>query len=157
MRALGGRPVDMTHSWADALRVGDLDGAEVDVVGAGLPTAVQHITGNVVLWPKVIVATFNEELFDSLTDEQQAWVREAADRARQASVDAPYDASVDLQEYCDRGTQVHEASAAELDALRAGVAPVLDDLRTDPDTATVMAAVEELAAEYPDADVPSTS
>ena len=71
VRALGGRPVDMTHAWADALRVGDLDGAEVDVVSAGLPTAVQHITGNVVLWPKVFVTTFNAELFDSLTAEQQ--------------------------------------------------------------------------------------
>ena len=120
VRALGGRPVNMVHDWSEALRVGDLDGAEVDVVTAQLPIEVHNITSNVVLWPKVFVTTFNEELFDSLTGQQQDWIRAAAARATDASVDAAYDASVDLQAYCDRGTQVHEATAAQLDGLRVG-------------------------------------
>ena len=97
VRALGARPVNMTHSWGEALRVGDLDGAEVDFVSQEVPTYVHHVTGNVVLWPKVFVATFNKELFDDLTEQQEAWIREAAERATAASVDAPYDASVDVQ------------------------------------------------------------
>ena len=155
VRALGGRPVNMTHAWADALRVGDLDGAEIDVVTAQLPNEVRNITSNVVLWPKVFVTTFNQELFESLTGQQQDWIRTAAARATDASVDAAYDASVDLQAYCDRGTQVHEATAAQLDGLRSAVAPVLRDLRNDPETASLMRAVDRLASKHPDTDVPS--
>jgi TRAP-type C4-dicarboxylate transport system substrate-binding protein len=154
IRALGGRPVNMTHAWVDALRVGDLDGAEVDVVTAGLPTEVHNITGNVVLWPKVFVTTFNEELFDSLTEQQQDWIRKAAARATDASVDAAYDASVDLHAYCDRGTRVREATVAQLDALRTAVAPVLRDLRNDPETSRLMRAVDRLAVEHPETDAP---
>jgi TRAP-type C4-dicarboxylate transport system substrate-binding protein len=154
VRALGARPVNMTFAWADALRVGDLDGAEVDVVTAGLPTQVGHITANVVLWPKVFVLTFNEDLLDSLTAQQQEWLRQAADRAVAASVDAPYDASADLQPYCDRGTQVHAATTEQLAALRAAVAPVLEDLRRDEETSALMRAVEDLAGRFPDTDVP---
>ena len=154
VRALGARPVNSGTSFGEALRVGDLDGAEVDVVVKDLPIFVRNITGNVVLWPKVFVAAFNEELFGALTEQQQAWIREAAERATKASVDAPYDASVDLQPYCDRGTTVHAASPAQLAALRAAVAPVLQDLRRDPETADLMEAVDELAAEHPDTDVP---
>ena len=152
VRALGGRPVDMTHAWVDALRVGDLDGAEVDVATTELPSEVRNITGNVVLWPKVFVATFNEELFDSLTGQQQDWIRAAAARATDASVEAPYDASVDLQAYCDRGTHVHEATVVQLAGLRAAVASVLRDLRDDPETSGLMRAVDRLAAKHPDTD-----
>ena len=155
VRALGGRPVNMTHAWSEALRVGDLDGAEVDVVTAQLPNEVHNITGNVVLWPKVFVTTLNEELFDSLTGQQQDWIRTAAARATAASVDAAYDSSVDLQAYCDRGTQVHEATVAQLDALRSAVAPVLRDLRDDPETAPLMRAVDRLAEKHPHTDAPS--
>ena len=116
---------------------------------------MHNITSNVVLWPKVFVTTFNEELFDSLTGQQQDWIRTAAARATAASVDAAYDASVDLQPYCDRGTRVHEATAAQLDELQSAVAPVLRDLRNDPETAPLMRAVDRLAAKHPDADVPS--
>ena len=154
VRALGGRPVDMTHAWAEALRVGDLDGAESDVVTTELPNEVHNITGNVVLWPKVFVTTFNEQLFGSLSGQQQDWIRAAAARATDASVDAPYDASVDLQAYCDRGTQVHAATGAQLEGLRAAVAPVLRDLRNDPETSDLMRAVDRLAAKHPDADSP---
>lgn len=154
VRALGGRPVNMTHSWVDAIRVGDLDGAETDVVTTSLPTDVHNITNNVVLWPKVFVITFNKEFFDSLTAQQQDWIRDAAARATDASVDAAYDASVDLQAYCDRGTQVHAATAAQLDALHAAVAPVLRDLRTDPETSGLMRVVDRLATQHPGIDAP---
>jgi hypothetical protein len=141
----------MTHGWDEALRVGDLDGAEVDLA-ADLPIDVHNVTGNVVLWPKVFVAAFNEETFDSLTAEQQDWVREAANRAGAASVAAPYDASFDLQPYCDRGDVVHQATSAQVTEIRAALSPVLNDLRRDPETADLMKTVEELAQRHPDAD-----
>jgi hypothetical protein len=155
VEALGGRPVDMTHAWSEALSSGEIDGGEADVVTTGLPPEVGHITSNVVLWPKVFVATFNQETFDSLTDQQQAWVREAADRARDASADAPYDGSADLMSYCERGTAVHEATAAQITGLRERLSPVLDDLRQGAETADLMSAIESLAQEYPDTDTPT--
>jgi TRAP-type C4-dicarboxylate transport system substrate-binding protein len=154
VRALGGRPVDMAFAWADALRVGDLDGAELDVA-VDLPTAVHNVTGNVVLWPKVFVAAFNTDTFAALTDEQKGWIREAADRATTASIEAQYDGSFDLQSYCDRGDLLHQATKAELAELRAALSPVLDDLRNDPETGELMQTVDELARSYPDTDVVS--
>jgi hypothetical protein len=144
----------MTFGWDEALRVGDLDGAEVDVA-VDLPIDVHHVTGNVVLWPKVFVTAFNEDMFESLTAEQQAWIREAAERATVASVEAPYDESFDLQPYCDRGDVLHQATTTQLAGLRAAISPVLDDLRRDPETAELMEAVEGLAERFPDTDVAS--
>ena len=50
---------------------------------------------------------------------------------------------------------MHEATAAQLDGLRSAVAPVLRDLRNDPETSSLMRAVDRLAAKHPDTDAPS--
>ena len=92
--ALGGEPIDMGFGWIDAVRAGTLRGAEYDIPqyrGNGYTTEAGYVTANVVLWPKPVVLAISQERFDSLTEEQQAWVREAAARAVQASVDATYD------------------------------------------------------------------
>ena len=54
---------------------------------SGLTTEAGFVTANVVLWPKVFVLSMSQERFDTLTDEQRAWVTDAAELATQASVD----------------------------------------------------------------------
>ena len=53
-----------------------------------------------------------------------------------------------------RGPGSIPASADQLDALHAAVAPVIDRLAADPNTADLLADIQALAAEHPDTDVP---
>ena len=92
--ALGAEPVDLGFGWIDEVNAGDLRGAELDVaqyLKNGLSTEAGNVTANVVLWPKVFVLSLSQDRFDALTEEQQGWVRAAADIAVQASVDGDYD------------------------------------------------------------------
>ena len=90
-------------------RRGALRGAEFDIAqyaSNGLTTEAGNVTANVVLWPKVFVLSVSQERFDSLTDEQRGWLREAAGQATQASVDAEYDENTLAAELCARGLGV---------------------------------------------------
>ena len=86
------------------------------------------MTANVVLWPKVFVLSLSKKRFDSLTSQQQGWVREAAAQAVKASANASYDDSTIAQSLCITGVRFYDASAAQIAALRSKVRPVLDKL-----------------------------
>ena len=156
VRALGGRPVNMTHAWSEALRVGDLDGAETDIVTTALPSEVHNITGNVVLWPKVFVTTFNEELFDSLSAQQQDWIRDGRRTShrgfrgrRRTTLRSTCRPTATEAPRCTRPPR------AQLDGLRAAVAPVLRDLRNDPETSASCAPSTGSPRSIPHTDVPA--
>jgi hypothetical protein len=155
--ALGGEPVNVGIEWIDEINAGTLRGAEFDIAqyaSNGITTEAGNVTANVVLWPKVFVLSINQERFDSLTDEQRGWVQEAAERATQASVDAEYDEDTLAQELCVAGVRFTDASAEQIEALHAAVAPVIDSLAADADSASLLTAIQELAAQYPEPDVP---
>ena len=132
---------------------GNLRGAEFDIPQYwtnGLTTEAGNVTANVVLWPKVIVLALSQQRWDTLSDEQQGWVRAAADQAVQTSVEATYDETSPAQKLCAEGVRFIEASAEQIVALRESLAPVLTQLAGDP----LMADIQALAAQHPDADVP---
>jgi TRAP-type C4-dicarboxylate transport system substrate-binding protein len=150
IRALGAEPVSVGYDWPQLLADGELDGLEFDVAqywengaseAANLPT-------NVVLWPKVFVLAVSQKFWDSLSDRQRGWVRQAALQARDASVEADYDEDSLLPGLCERGVTFAEAGPEQLDAYRRAVQPVLDDLADDP----LLARLEAIAAEHPDPD-----
>ena len=110
--------------WLDEVLAGNLRGAEIDIpqyYNNGLTTEAGNVTSNVVLWPKVYVLSLSQDTFDGLTDEQQGWVREAAEQAMQTSVEATYDETTLARELCEAGTRFIPASAEQLDALHAAV------------------------------------
>jgi TRAP-type C4-dicarboxylate transport system substrate-binding protein len=153
--ALGGEPVDLSFSWVDEVNAGRLDGAESGVLG-GTPPGVSgalYITSNVVLWPKVGVLSLSQARFDDLDDEQRDWVQQAADLATQASVDATYDEDAIATAFCERGVRIVSATAEQLTSLRDAVAPVIDALGADPETAPLLAEVRAIAERHPDPDV----
>ena len=133
----------------------ELDAGEADVVTSNLPGDIAHITSNVVLWPKVFVTTLNTEFFESLSDEQQDWVQEAADLARDASVAAPYrrlrGPALLLRE---RHRRTRSFGAAAGRAPREGRADAEHSAR-GPGSAELMAGIESLAEQYPGTDVPT--
>ena len=155
--ALGGEPVNIGFGWLDEVAAGNLRGAEFDIAqyyNNGLTTEAGLVTSNVVLWPKVYVLSLSQDTFDGLTEEQQGWVREAAEQATQTSVEATYDETTLARELCETGTRFIPASPEQLDALRSAVAPVIDGLAADPNNADLLADIQAIAAEHPDTEVP---
>ena len=157
VRAFGGEPVNLGFEWIDEIAAGTLRGAEFDIAqyaSNGLTTEAGNVTANVVLWPKVFVLSVSQERFDSLTDEQRGWLREAAGQATQASVDAEYDENTLAAELCARGVRFAMASDEQIAALRTAVAPVIDGLAADAESAPLLAEIQSLAEAHPDVDVP---
>ncbi len=160
IEALGASPVDVGFEWIDQVSAGQLRGAEFDVaqyVKNGNGTEAGNVTSNVVLWPKVFVLSFSQDRFDELTPQQQAWVREAADAAVQASVDADYDEGALAATLCDRGVSFHTATPEQLDGLRAAFLPVIDRLAADTRNAPVLRALQDIAVAHPTTDVPDAA
>jgi TRAP-type C4-dicarboxylate transport system substrate-binding protein len=157
VRVLGATPADLSFSFIDQIKNGSLRGAEFDIAQYernGNGKEAGNITANVVLWPKVFVLTLSKRRFDALTAQQQAWVREAAGRAVKASADATYDEATAARTLCDRGARFHDATPGQVQALRAKVRPVLDNLAADPVSGQLLRDLEAIAAQYPGPEVP---
>jgi hypothetical protein len=157
VRALNATPVNVGYTWVDDVRGGTLRGAEFDIAqyhANGLTTEAGNVTSNVVMWPKVFVLSISQELFDSLTEQQRGWVREAAARATQASVNATYDETTLARELCGKGARFVEASDSQIADLRAALQPVIEGLATDPDDAALLEEIRAIAFEHPGVDQP---
>jgi Bacterial extracellular solute-binding protein, family 7 len=145
-------PVNKGFGWIDEVSSGRLRGAELHLAQyqqSGLGKEAGNVTGNVVLWPKMYVLTMSQKKFDALSDQQRAWIREAANRGVRASVEADYDESSIAQELCTRGVRFKDATPAQLLGLRTQLAPVLDRLATDPLNGPLLTKIKAVAAEYP--------
>jgi TRAP-type C4-dicarboxylate transport system substrate-binding protein len=157
VRLLGATPVNLGLGWIDELQAGRLRGVEFDIAQyaqMGETPEAGYVTSNVVLWPKVFVLSINKERFNALTDKQQDWVQEAADKAMQASVDATYDETTIARELCGKGTRFVSASPDQIAELRTSLAPVLDGLAADPDDGELLADVQTVAAANAAPDIP---
>ncbi len=165
VRLLGATPVNLGFGWIDEVRAGRLRGVEFDIAQYaidiaqyaqnGNTTEAGNVTANVVLWPKVFVLSVSQKRFDALSDEQQNWVREAADKAMQVSVDATYDETTLAQDLCEKGARFIAASPDQIAVLRTSLQPVLDGLAGDPANGTLLAEIQAIAADHPEPDVPT--
>jgi TRAP-type C4-dicarboxylate transport system substrate-binding protein len=159
VRMLGATPVNLGHKgWADEVQAGRLRGLEFDIAqyaAMGNTTEAGYVTANVVLWPKVFVLSISQERFDALTDEQRTWVREAANKAMQVSIDATYDETTIAQDLCGKGARFIAASPDQIAALRSTLQPVLDGLAADPANGALLTDVQAIAADHPEPDVPT--
>ena len=157
IRGLGGTPVNLGFGWIDEVAAGNLRGAEFDIAqyaANGGGTTAGNVTGNVVLWPKVFVLSMSRKRFDALTDQQQGWVRKAAEEAVRASVEATYDETTPARQLCDEGVQFSDASPDQIAALRTSIAPVIAALAADPTSGPLLQQIQALAAQNPGPDEP---
>ena len=159
VRLLGATPINLGFKgWTDEIRAGRLRGLEFDIAQyaeSGNTTEAGNVTANVVLWPKVFVLAMSQKRFDALTDKQQDWVREAADKAMQVSVDATYDETTIAQDLCGKGTRFIAASPDQIAALRTSLQPLLDGLAADPANGALLTEIQTIAANHPEPDVPT--
>ncbi len=150
IKALGAVPVNRGQDWIKQVRAGRMRGAEFSLAQynqAGYGKEAGNVTGNVVLWPKMFVLAFSGQKFDSLSEEQRAWLREAANRGVLASVEADYDEGSIAQELCTKGVRFKDATPAQLLALRTRLAPVLDRLASDPLNEPLLTKIKAVAAQ----------
>ncbi len=157
IRALGATPVIAANDWVDQMNAGTLRGAEFDIEqyfenGA---TQAPYVTANVVLWPKVFVLALSQKRFDAMSDQQRAWVQQAAEAATKASVDATYDESAAAAELCARGVHFVEANSNQLAQLRDAVSPVIKKLAADPLSGPILTEIQAVAARYPQVEEPT--
>lgn len=158
VRLLGATPVNLGFGWIDEVRAGRLRGLEFDIAQyaeGGHTTEAGNVTANVVLWPKIFVLAVSRQRFNALTDKQQSWVREAAEKAMQVSVDATYDEATIAQGLCAKGTRFISASPDQIAALRTSLRPLVDDLAADPDSGALLREIQAVAADHPGPDIPT--
>ncbi len=107
--------------------------------------------GNEFLSFKANVIVVNAQVWDGLDDRQRESLQAAAEVAREWSYTAmPWhlDLAAAAREFCESGAgDVVVASDTEVAAMRAAVAPVIDKLRSDPLTASVLDRITQLEGE----------
>jgi TRAP-type C4-dicarboxylate transport system substrate-binding protein len=158
VRLLGATPVNLGIGWVDEVRTGRLRGLEFDIAQyaqGGNTTEAGNVTANVVLWPKVFVLAVSQQRFNALTGKQQGWVREAAEKAMQVSVNATYDEATIAQGLCAKGTRFISASPDQIAALRTSLRPLVDDLAADPASGALLREIQAVAADHPGPDIPT--
>jgi TRAP-type C4-dicarboxylate transport system substrate-binding protein len=155
--ALGGVPVPASFDWVDKVGAGTLRGLEFDIAQYDVNnegSLTPFVTANEVMWPKVYVLALSQKRWDSLSDQQRAWVQQAADKARQASLDGSYDESDAAQRLCSQGVRFLDATPAQVSAMRSALTPIVDQLAADPASAALLKDVQAAAAQHPGVDEP---
>jgi len=156
--ALGATPVNVGFGWVDQIRDGKLRAVEFDIAQYAHnseSTLAGNVTGNVVLWPKMFVLSVSKRRFDTLTEQQRRWVRDAAAKAVSASVNATYDETGVAKQLCGAGTRFRDATPDQIAALRTAVKPVIDRLAADPKNGPVLREIQAVAAAHPATETPN--
>lgn len=147
LRALGATPRAVPSS-------AELDGLDAyeqqlgSIAGNHYDKRAKYVTANVNLWPRPLVIVMGKESFASLTDEQQAALRDAAaaaiPKALEASRAEDEEAAAVL---CKRGMTFAAASESELAELRTALEPVYAELTADQETKSNIDAITNLKTE----------
>jgi TRAP-type transport system periplasmic protein len=144
LKALGATPRVVPSS-------ADLDGLDAyeqqlsSIVGNRYYAEAGYVTVNVNLWPRPLVIVMGTEAFEGLAPSQQNALRESAADAIPAALD---DSRTEDEEavatLCREDMTLTVASDDAIANLRAAVAPVYDELNSNPTTRAHLAAIQEL-------------
>ena len=108
----------------------------------------KYVGANVNLWPRPLVIFMGKEAFKSLTEKQQAVLREAATAAvPEALAEARAEDEEARSELCRRGMTFAAASESDLAELRSALEPVYAELAADPETKSNIDAITDLKKE----------
>jgi TRAP-type C4-dicarboxylate transport system substrate-binding protein len=158
IRALGATPVvtfgpNRTHD----LAVGRIQAFEFDVsrYARDVLTRGAYVTANVTLWPQFDVLFANPARLASLTGQQRAWIRQAAQQAADGSVSLIDEQdSSSIKSVCALDVRFATATPADLAALRRSLAVVYQNLEHDPLTSTFIRQIQQLKQSVPPGPAP---
>jgi TRAP-type C4-dicarboxylate transport system substrate-binding protein len=108
----------------------------------------KYVGANVNLWPRPLVILMGKKVFESLTEKQQAVLREAATAAvPEALEEARAEDDETALQLCRRSMTFAVASESELAELRTALEPVYAALRADAETNSTLDAITKLKSE----------
>jgi TRAP-type transport system periplasmic protein len=147
LRALGATPRAVPSS----AKLDGLDAYEQQlgsIAGNEYDKRAKYVTANVNLWPRPLVIVMGKEAFASLTDEQQAALREAAAAAIAEALEASRAEDEEAAAVlCRRGMTFAAASESELAELRTALEPVYAELAADQESKSYIDAITSLKSE----------
>ena len=118
------------------------------IAGNSYDANAKYVTSNLNLWPRPLVIVMGNEAYDSLTEEQQSVLRDAAEAAIPKALEASRAEDEEAVEMlCRRGMSFAIASASDLAELRAAFEPVYAQLTSDPETRSYVDAIETIKQE----------
>jgi TRAP-type C4-dicarboxylate transport system substrate-binding protein len=125
---------------------GRLHGAESGLLQGhtlpGPPTA----TGDVTFFPKFQMIAASAGMFDALTDEQQAILRDAALETQRVAIETRTSEADAAAAWCDAGGTIVLAGEAAVAAFEAAAEPIYRVMERDPLNAALIADIEALKA-----------
>ena len=130
-----------------ALQNGSIDGFESSLLAYqlnGQADAAPYVTANVNLWPQTLAVFANPDLLADLTDEQRAWLQQAADAAADRSAALADTDAQSINMVCDAGARFAEATETDVVALQDAFAPVYAALGRDPQTKAYIEQIQAL-------------
>jgi TRAP-type transport system periplasmic protein len=137
IRALGAQPTDVWSGLDEGLETGKIDGFEKNLLVYqinAMAGRAPYVTANVNLWPQMDVVLGNPDRLAALTEEQRAWLQQAATEAAGRSAGLADRDAQTLKTICESGARLANASNRDLQALREAFASVHAKLKDDPQT-----------------------
>lgn len=139
-QALGATTDDPSgEAFGAAVESGAIAAAESSFASAGgtLPAPTTAV-GNLTFFPKVNSLVINTEAFEGLSDDQQATLRDAAERTLDWSITAVPGEADGAESFCANGGSIVVASDAELSEFTQTVEPAYAELEQDGPTAAMI-------------------
>lgn len=148
IRALGATPLVVFGPFrTQALVAGKIQAFEQDVTGTaqnGLVRLAPWFTANVALWPEIDVLLANPARLASLTDQQRAWLSQAAQAAVRDSAALSADNGAYARADCAAGARFVDATPADLAGMRGALAPVYRQIESNPQTRAFIEQIQAL-------------
>ena len=118
------------------------------IAGNSYDADAKYVTSNVNLWPRPFVIVMGNDAYDSLTDEQQSVLGDAAESAIPKALEASRAEDEEaVAQLCRRGLTFATASETDLAELRSAFEPVYADLGSDAETKSYLDAIIRLKTE----------
>jgi len=159
IETLGAVPVQaIGPSLEPQLDDGRIQAFDLDIPGyvrLGLAGRAAYVTANVTLWPRWDVLLADPDVLSSLTEQERAWVRRAAEEAAAKSAAIADRDEGFLDEACRSGALISTASHQEIATLRGSFAGVYRSLERTPVTKAFLEVIQELKRSTPSGSEPS--
>jgi TRAP-type C4-dicarboxylate transport system substrate-binding protein len=134
---LGG--ADLTGAGAVIQQLPSIEGNRYDL-------EMPHVTG-LALWPRPVIVIMNKPRFDSLSNDQRAWLVEGIDAAVADQLAAlPTADAQAIEHMCENGTTIASPTEEQRDAFTAAIQPAYERLSADPLTGRAIDRILELKA-----------
>jgi tripartite ATP-independent transporter DctP family solute receptor len=152
LQALGANPTSLPVTEIfQAMQNHTVDGMEANlglIQTYKLYEVAEYVTANVNLWPFPTVLIMNKAKFDSLSEDQQKAIQDAAALVPDFSIKIFTEPTTDLvKTLCDEGLKFAVAAKEDVAAMVEATKPVYAQFQKDPDTDKFVTAIQDLKAQ----------